>query len=321
MDRLSFAESRSLVRWFGSTMDYYNVLGVSKSASADEIRKAYKKLAREYHPDAKPGDKVAAEKFKQVQQAYDVLGDTEKRTKYDQFGPGFEKMGGRGGGWSTNAGGGEIDLGDIFGNMFGGQGGGGGFGGFGGGGRRQRPQKGQDAKTEIQIAFGVAAEGGTYELSLDKGGKTERLDVKIPAGVNHGAAIRLSGQGHSGTGGGPAGDLLVTIKVAPHPYFRREGTRLLVDVPVSPSEAVLGAKIEVPTLKDGPVMLTMPPNTSSGTRLRLPKMGIVDQRSGQPGDQFVVIKIVVPEESNPEARQLYEQLQALTDTSPRDGLW
>ncbi|MDA1013356.1 MAG: DnaJ domain-containing protein [Planctomycetota bacterium] len=294
-------------------MDYYKVLGVARSASADEIRKAYKKLAREFHPDVKPDDKVAAERFREIQQAYDVLRDTDKRTKYDQFGPDFQKMRG-GGGWSTGAGGAQIDLGDLFGNMFGG-------GAPGGGQRRQRAQKGQDAKTEIQVPFSVAAEGGTYELSLDKGGKTERLDVKIPAGVSHGGAIRLSGQGHAGSGGGPAGDLLVTIKVAPHPYFRREGVNLVVDVPVTPSEAVLGAKIDVPTLTQGQVVLTMPPNTSSGRRLRLPKMGIHDQRAGKQGDQFVVIKIVVPEEPAPEALKLYEQLQDLDDTSPRDGLW
>lgn len=309
-------------------MDYYQALGVSKSASADEIRKAYKKLARENHPDVKPDDAAAAQKFKEVQEAYDVLKDSEKRAKYDQFGhAAYTQAGGRGGGWSTGPGGQQIDLGDIFGDIFGGGKGGrghGGFGGFGGGGGRRaqpRAQKGQDAKTEIQIPFTTAALGGTYELTLQKGGQTERLDVKIPAGVSHGSVIKLGGQGHPGAGGGPAGDLLVKIQVSSHPYFRREGNNLLVDIPVTPAEAVLGAKIDVPTISEGQVVMKMPPGTSSGTRLRLPEMGVRDQRTAKKGDQFAVIKIVVPGDTSPEAQALYQQLADLSEASPRDGLW
>lgn len=304
-------------------MDYYQVLGVSKSASADDIRKAYKKLARENHPDAKPDDAAAAQRFKEVQEAYEVLKDSEKRAKYDQFGhAAFKQSGGRGGGRSAGPGGGQVDLGDIFGDIFGGGGGRGhgGFGGFGGG-RQPQPRKGQDAKTEIQISFNTAALGGTYELSLQKGGQTERLDIKIPAGISHGSAIKLGGQGHPGTGGGQAGDLLVTIKVSSHPYFRREGNNLLVDIPVTPAEAVLGAKIDVPTLSEGQLLMKMPPGTSSGTRLRLPGMGVRDQRTAKNGDQFAVIKIVIPKDVSPEEQALYQQLADLSEKSPRDGLW
>jgi DnaJ-class molecular chaperone len=288
--------------------DYYKTLGVSREASADEIRKAYKKLAKKYHPDAKPDDKEAAATFKKVQEAYDVLGDTEKREQYDRYGAAFQGAG-RGpasGTWTTQTGGagpidlesifgGQIDLNDILGGAFGR---GGRSAGTQRGGRRRQPQsqKGEDIHHEIEVPFQVAALGGSHGIQLTRESGTERLTVKIPAGVENGSVIRLAGQGSPGFGGGPAGDLLLTIKVAPHPWFRREGRDLLLDVPITPAEGALGAKVEVPTLSEGDVSVTVPAGTSSGRKLRLRGKGIRDAKSGATGDQYVVVKIVVPKE-------------------------
>ncbi len=310
-------------------LDYYKVLGVSREATDDEVRKAYKKLAREFHPDVKPGDDAADTKFKQVQEAYAVLGDAEKREQYDRYGAAFQ--GGRpfpGGspfGRGPGGGGQPFDLGDLFGgqldlgNLFGGRGQPG--GGFGGGGRAAQPVKGQDSRTDIEIPFTVAAQGGAHEIGLQRNGKLNRLEVKIPAGVDNGSVIRLSGQGQPGGPGMPAGDLLVQIKVGPHPWFHREGSNLLLDVPISPEDAVLGAKVDVPTLSDGNVIMTIPPGTSSGTRLRLRGKGVVHQKTREPGDQLVIVKIVVPREPSVEVRKLYEQIAEESSESPRDGLW
>jgi DnaJ-class molecular chaperone len=310
-------------------LDYYKVLGVSREATDDEVRKAYKKLAREFHPDVKPGDDAADTKFKQVQEAYAVLGDAEKREQYDRYGAAFQGggpfPGGSPLGRGPGGGGQPFDLGDLFGgqldlgNLFGGRGQPG--GGFGGGGRAAQPVKGQDSRIDIEIPFTVAAQGGAHELSLQRNGKLNRLEVKIPAGVDNGNVIRLSGQGQPGGPGMPAGDLLVQIKVGPHPWFRREGSNLLLDVPISPEEAVLGVKVDVPTLSDGNVIMTIPPGTSSGTRLRLRGKGVVHQKTREPGDQLVIVKIVVPREPSDEVRKLYEQIAEKSSESPRDGLW
>lgn len=307
--------------------DYYQVLGVQRNATDEEIRKAYRKLARENHPDVRPNDKQAAEKFKQVQEAYDVLGDREKREQYDRFGTTFRGGEPVGGGrtyrWTSGAGGPEIDVGELFGgqidlgDLLGGRG----FGGFGGGRAAAPPTKGQDLRIEAEIPFTVAARGGTHELHLTPGGKPEHLSVKVPAGVNTGSVIRLAGQGHSSAAGGPAGDLLVKIKVAPHPWFRREGSDLLLDVPITPAEAVLGTKVDVPTLDEGNVLVTIPSGTSSGTKLRLRGKGAVNQKNQQRGDQLVVVKIVVPRKPDEETRGLYEKIAAKTTESPRDNLW
>ncbi len=311
--------------------DYYKTLGVSRGASADEIRKAYKKLARQYHPDVKPNDKAAAEKFKQVQEAHSVLSDPETRDQYDRYGAAFQGAGRRSGGqpypWSTGPGGsGPIDLKNIFGgdfdlgDLFGGFGRGG--GGFGGAAQQAtQPVKGQDIKTEIVVPFQVAAEGGHHEVQLRRGAKTERLDVTIPPGVDNGSVIRLSGQGQPGPSDGPAGDLLLTIKVAPHPYFRRESGNLLLDLPVTATEAALGEKIEVPTLTEGNVVVTIPPGTSSGTKLRLRGKGVRDPKTRRRGDQLAVVKIVVPKQLSDRAKRLYRELDEAVPQSPRAGLW
>ena len=313
-----------------ATNDYYETLGVSRKASADEIRKAYKKLAREYHPDLRPDDKVAEEKFKQVQEAYSVLSDDTKRQKYDQFGHAFGSSGGPGGAqrtWSPGAGGAAFDLNDILGGMFGGgsfgDSGAGDHAGFGNraGRRQRRPRPGENLRAEIRIPFQVAVEGGQHELQIDGGGRKERLSVRIPPGVNTGSVIRLAGQGHPGQNGGPNGHLLVTVNVAPHPWFRRDGNNVLLDAPITPSEAALGARIEVPTLTEGRIVVTVPPATSSGARLRVKGQGISDPKTGKRGDQIVVIRIRVPSRLSDQERELLERLQALEGQSPRYGLW
>lgn len=313
-------------------MDYYAVLGVSKNASADEIRKSYKKLSKENHPDRKPNDPAASEKFKQVQEAWDVLGDVQKRAQYDQFGstfgpngPQFRGNSGRGGG-----GAGPIDLGDLFGgqvdlgSLFGGMFGGGADQGAGRqAGRRGRSaaSKGENVEAEIEIPFVIAVEGGTHNLHLDRAGKVEQLGVKIPAGVDNGSVIRLSGQGHAGRGGGPAGDLLIKIKIAPHRYFRREASDILVDVPLTVSEGALGAKVEVPTLSEGPVVVTVPAGTSSGSKLRLRGKGVLDHKTGARGDLYVVVKLVLPPNLDDHTRKLFEQVAESAPFNPRSALW
>jgi len=310
------------------TNDYYKTLGVSKSATADEIRKAYKKLSKKYHPDANK-DKDAPERFKQVQEAYDVLQDSQKRQQYDQFGqvfPGGNGPRGQPFNWGPagQGGAGPIDLGDLFGGgqidleqILGGA--------FAGGGDRRQTKRGsrrgEDVEVEIEIPFQIAVEGGNHDLHLDRGGKPERLTVKIPAGVDTGSVVRLGGQGHPGANGGSAGDLLVRIRVAPHPWFRREGNNLLLDLPVTITEATLGAKVEVPTLSEGRVVVTIPPGTSSGSKLRLRGKGVLDRNTKEHGDQFVSIKIVVPRKPGERAVELLKELARVEPQSPREGLW
>ena len=315
--------------------DYYKTLGVSKTATADEIRKAYRKLARVNHPDAKPNDAKAAEKFKEIQEAYDVLNDAEKRKQYDQFGPDFHRMGpggpagpggGPGGFGGFNGGTSQVDLEELFGQggidfgqFFGGSMGG---GPVPGGPRRGKRSvaRGEDARATVQVSFETAVVGGSVDVRIDRGGQVETLGVKIPAGVSEGQVIRLAGQGNPAGRGGTPGDLLLKIEILPHPYFRREGSNLLLDVPVTPSEAVLGTKVEVPTLTEGSVVVKVPPGTSSGMKLRLRGKGAMDPQTKQPGDQFVVIKIVLPKKISDHDKALYEKL-AESGSSVREGLW
>lgn len=308
--------------------DYYKILGVSREASTDEVRKAYKKLARENHPDSKPGDAEASERFKQIQEAYAVLGDSEKREQYDRYGASFRDAGRgpfqqswSGGGGAGGAGpvdfsdifGGGFDLGDIFGSA---------AGGAYRGGRRASPARpGEDVQLEIEVPFHIAAEGGSHGVALNRDGKVERIRVKVPAGVDTGSIIRLAGEGRPGVGGGPAGDLKLTVKVAPHPWFRRDGANLLLDLPVTPAEAALGAKVAVPTLSEGNVTLTIPPHTSSGMKLRLREKGIVDSKTKRRGDQFAIVKIVLPKELTEEEQECYRRLSDVSTHSPREGLW
>lgn len=302
-----------------SDRDYYEVLGVSKSASADEIKKSYRKLAKQYHPDANQDDPSAQGKFSEITEAYEVLSDTEKRAKFDQYGQHWNKVqGGGSGGHSPFGGGGGaggFDFEDMLGGMFGGGGGRGGGGNPFGGGRRAQPTKGANLEHEIQIPFQMGVNGGEYELTM----QTERLTVKVPAGMDDGGKIRLTGQGNPGSAG--PGDLIVTVRVAAHPWFRKAASNLLVDVPITPLEAVLGGKVDVPTLMDGTIVMTIPPGTNSGAKLRLRGKGSIDRKTKQQGDQLVVIKIVSPKELPEDQQALYEQLRELDTSNPREELW
>ncbi len=310
--------------------DYYKILGVPRTATKEEIRKAYKKIARENHPDVKQNDPAAAERFKQANEAYEVLSDDEKRRQYDQFGEAW-KYAKQGAGPFTGGArsqqvdidlsdlfgdGRNVDLGDLFGSMFGGRASGGGAGS-----RAPRPRRGQDIKTLITVPFQLAADGGSYDVHLQRDGKTETLTVKIPAGLKEGGTIRLGGQGQPGTAGGPPGDLLITVQFAPHPYFRREGQDVHLELPLTVSEAALGAKVDVPTMSEGTVTLTIPPGTSSGTKLRLKGKGFPDPKTKEKGDQYVITKIVVPKTLSERERELFQELAELSSLDPRKNLW
>jgi molecular chaperone DnaJ len=371
--------------------DYYELLGVGRKAPQKEIRQAYRKLARKYHPDLNPGDKSAEEKFKQVQEAYDVLSDAKKRQAYDQFGfagerqtvPTQEDPG---------AGAQHFDFGGF---DFGGSGGSGGasfqdlfsqF--FRGGGAATAPgaqeaEPGSDLEYQIQIGFWEAARGtvkklniarldvcatchghgtvgspqvcpqckGTGQISQTSGKmrfnlacprcggtgsistacptcggegrirRTETIDVRIPAGVQTGSRVRVAGHGNAGTNGIPPGDLYIVTQVEPHPYFERRGDDLYTVVPITVTEAALGAKIEVPTL-DGRSLLRVPPGTSSGQKLRLREKGMPSVRQpSKRGDLYVTLQVVVPKPVDERVRELLRELGRLEPEDPRQDLF
>ena len=353
--------------------DYYEVLGVSKGASEDEIKRAYKKLARKYHPDMNPGDKEAEEKFKEVNEANEVLSDPDKKARYDQFGfAGVDPNYGAGGGYG--AGGFDFgDLGDIFGSFFG--------GGFGGGGQRRRngPQRGESIRMSVSVDFTEAAFGCEKEVTVErseqcptcKGSgcapgttpevcpdchgsgavtqsqrtpfgvmqtqavcgkcrgtgkiihqpcpdchgsgrarKRKTVKVNIPAGIDNGQTISLRGQGHAGKNGGPNGDLLITVMVKPHDIFRREGTSVFCEAPITFTQAVLGAEMEIPTI-DGKVKYTIPEGTQTGTVFRLRGKGIPVLNGHGRGDQYVTVTIETPRGLN---REQKEALKKFSET-------
>ncbi len=318
--------------------DYYEVLGVARDATSDAIKKAYRGLARKFHPDVNPGDKTAETRFKEVQQAYDVLSDQEKRARYDQFGhAAFDGMAAAGprsnaSEWTGHFGepGYEtIDLSELFGNLRGGDHGEAAGGGIfedllgrvrpGRSGRQRAAGRGLEAN--LSIAFLTAVRGGETTIQVQRGsGKSESLVVKIPPGVDTGAKLRLKGQGEPGTKGSPPGDLTITLQVEPHPYFTREGRNLSVEVPVAVSEAILGAKIDVPTL-NGTKSLTVPPGSSSGLKLRLKGQGIPAASGKTDGDLYVVLKIVVPKTVDAASRRLIQEFAERNSSNPRGGLW
>ena len=348
--------------------DYYEVLGISKGASADEIKKAYRKLAKENHPDLHPGDTAAEARFKEVNEAYEVLSDPDKKARYDQYGhagvdPNFG-AGGYGGGFDGNFDFG--DLGDIFGSFFG--------GGFGGQTRRANPnapQRGESIRVGVSISFEEAAFGCEKSVSVErleqctqchgngcapgttpevcpechgtgtvqvrrqtpmgvfatsapctrcggkgkiihqpctacKGAGVERkrrtIQASIPAGIDDGQTISIRGQGHAGKNGGPAGDLLITITVRPHELFRREGTSVLCNAPITFAQAVLGAELEIPTI-DGKVKYDLPEGTQSGTTFRLKGKGIPSINGRGRGDQYVTVYIETPRNLNKEQKE------------------
>jgi molecular chaperone DnaJ len=358
----------------------YEILGVAKNASADEIKKAYRKLARENHPDRNPGDAAAEERFKEVQGAYDLLSDPEKRKQYDAFG----SANGRGGFQGGNVNFGDFnvgdlgDLGDFFGGLFGGRGG-------GAGARTSRAQRGSDVEVEVNLSFedslkgvetkipvtletacsechgsgarpgtapkicpecngrGVVAESqGFFALSQPCprcrgngtviedpcprcGGsgrerRTKRYTVRIPAGVKNGTRIRLKGKGEAGFAGGEAGDLYVVTRVQPSKLYERRGDDLVVDVPLTFSEAALGATVEVPT-PDGPVSVKVKPGTQDGTLLRVKGKGAPKLKGSGRGDLLARVRVTVPKKLKKRERALIEELQKQSHDDPREALF
>lgn len=323
--------------------DYYEILGVSRKATADEIKSAYRRLAKQYHPDKNAGDKDAESKFKEAQEAYAVLSDQKKRSAYDQFGhagvsggfPGGGPSGGRT--YSYKSDGSEpIDLENLadmfdFSSIFGGgqsSGGGSPFDAFfgrerGGGGRRSRAaaQPPADIEYPVSLTFERAVRGTKLDLDLKIAGReSQRITVKIPPGVRQGQKIRVKGKGTPGQGRQPNGDLYVVVSVQPHPYFEREDDNIILTAPVTIAEATLGAKVDLPTL-DGTRTVTIPPGTPSGAKLRLAGLGVAHSQSGQRGDQLVIVKIVPPKRLSPEQRSAMEKFAEQDTTSPREGLW
>jgi DnaJ-class molecular chaperone len=304
--------------------DYYKTLGVARDASQDDIQTAYRKLARKYHPDLNPEDKDAKKKFQEVQTAFDVLNDPSKRELYDRYGSSFESMGAggpRGGpggraSWSGGAGPGveEVDLSQFFGERYGGDPSGV-FGDIFSQFRRADPTRGQrtapsrkggDIVSELDIPFTTAVLGGEAQLSVRRRtGQVETISVKIPAGIDEGKKIRLRGQGEAAARGTP-GDILITVHVAPHPYFHRHGNNLEVRVPVTLAEAALGAKVDVPTPK-GVISLRVPAGTSAGAKLRVRGHGVAP-KGADPGDLFAEIQIVLPKSLDDQSRDLIKQL-------------
>lgn len=286
--------------------DPYQILGVARTATEADIKKAYRKLAKELHPDRNTDNPKAAERFSQATNAYDLLSDKDKRARFDRgeidgdgnpaapfgYGGGGPRPGG--GGFRSQGyefGGGEADVGDIFEGLFGGgrsRGGGGFSGGFGGFGR-QAPSKGSDIQYRLQVPFTDAATLTPQRVTLGDG---KAIEVKLPAGVATGTQMRLAGKGEPGAGG--AGDAIVTIEVQPHRFFTRDGDDVRVDLPIALSEAVLGAKVKAPTVEN-PVMLTVPAGTSSGKTLRLKGKGF-HKKGGGRGDQLITLMVDVPAE-------------------------
>ncbi|MEG2165562.1 MAG: molecular chaperone DnaJ [Ruthenibacterium sp.] len=370
--------------------DYYEVLGIAKTATDDEIKSAYRKLAKKYHPDLNPDNKGAEDKFKEVGEAYEVLSDKDKKARYDQFGhagvdPNFGAGGGGFGGGFGGFGGGGVDLGDLFGDLFGG---GGGFGGFGGGQRRSAnpnaPRRGADIRVSLVLSFMEAVHGCTKTVSVNKqdacpecggsgaakgtspetcsscrgsgfvtvqqrtpfgvmqssqpcshcGGKgkiiktpcskchgsgktavTKRVEVKVPAGIDDDQSMRLSGLGDTGSNGGPAGDLIVIVTVRPDTMFERDGYDVHVTVPLTYSQAVVGAQVVVPTI-DGKVEYTVPEGTQSGTTFRLRSKGIQYVNGRGRGDQYVHVTVEIPKKLTKAQR---EALKNFEDTLKDDN--
>ena len=290
-----------------ASKDYYTILGVPRTASESDIKRAYRKLAREHHPDRHPGNKKAEERFKEINEAYEVLGDADKRRKYDQFGSRFQdfERGGSGQPGSVRF----DDLNDLE-NMFGG-----GFSDvfsslFGGGTRTRRGagrMRGQDIEQNVEVSLEEAHHGA--QVTFQKNGKS--LDVKIPAGVKTGSKVRVAGEGRPGAGGAPNGDLFLIVNVRPHSRFKREGDDLLMDLPIDLYTAVLGGEAKVSTL-DGTLSLKIPPETQDGRTIKLRGQGMPNLHDPQTrGDVLVKIRIRIPQNLSAEEKRLFMELARL----------
>jgi DnaJ-class molecular chaperone len=302
--------------------DPYSVLGVPRTASEDDIRKAFRKLAKKHHPDLNPGDKTAEVKFKEITQANDLLSDPEKRRRFDageidaagqEMPPrGFYRdQAGAGGFKYERAGPHEsfVDMGGIFSEMFGER------RGFGGGGAGF-DMGGMPVTYSLRVPFLVAARGGKQRVTLPDG---RTLDIDIPEGMGDGQTLRLKGQGMPGTQGRPPGDAYVEIRVEPHAFFEARDNDIHVELPVTVTEAALGGKVRVPTV-GGPVMLNVPPGSNTGSSLRLKGRGLLDRKSGQRGDQYVKLKVVLPEQPDDRLKEFLEGWEAGRAYDPRKGM-
>ncbi|XZE43079.1 DnaJ C-terminal domain-containing protein [Pirellulaceae bacterium SH467] len=293
--------------------DYYKVLGVEKTASAEEITKAYRKLARKHHPDLNPDDAGAKKRFQEIQTAYDCLNDSDKRAKYDQFGAGYEQLGGQPFGGDGTQG---FDFGDIF--------GGGGspvdfssiFGQFGGGRSRRQP-RGADVSAEIFVPIRTLVQGGETQIQLNTNGTAESITVKIPAGIEPGKKIRLRGRGQSVHGGKP-GDLLLTVHAETNPHYKLSGRNLELRLPISLAEAIQGGRIDVQT-PSGTISLTIPPMSSSGKKLRLKGQGFKGS-DGIAGDMLVELMIKLPDNMPDGMSQILPELQLGYTKPVRQGV-
>ena len=316
--------------------DYYQSLGVPRTATDAEIKKAFRKLAREYHPDVAKDKRKAEEKFKEINEAYEVLSDPEKRKRYDELGanwksgadfrppPGYEGFGEayRGGGAGRQAGGEEFHFGgtgfsDFFEQLFGSRmrGGGGGFGQGGGFSAQDYAERGADIEGDIMVTLEEATKGSVRTVNIRHGNRNESHQVKIPAGISEGQKLRLTGRGESGSNGGEAGDLYLRVRFAKHPDFTVDGHNLIYELELAPWEAALGAEISVPTL-DARVNIKIPAGTASGQKLRVRERGLKN-RDGSLGDLMVVTKIVVPPKTSAAEKKLWEQLAEETKFNPR----
>jgi DnaJ-class molecular chaperone len=329
--------------------DYYKILGVSQGASDAEIKKAYRKLAKQHHPDVNKGDKSSEDRFKDISAAYDTLSDKKKRQEYDMMrtygGAGFGGGGGEAHGFRgrpdggfdfstfTGPGGGGAshgnvhfeygDLSDLFGDMFGGgvKGGGARTGGGFGGKTRSAPVRGADRTYAMEIDFLDSVRGMTTKIGFeDSHGKAEKINVKIPAGVKTGSKIRLAGKGDPSPSGGASGDLFIEVKVRPHPYFSREGDDIFLQLPITIDEAVNGAQIEVPTV-DGKLKMKIPAGTQGGQKFRLKGKGVVHRHDDGHGDQYVVVQLQLPPNLDKESRNLIEEFAKKNSYNPREKLF
>jgi len=306
--------------------DYYKALGVSKTATGKEIKQAFRKLARKLHPDVNPGDPSTEARFKEINEAYEVLGDSDKRRKYDELGSNWRQYeqqaqsAGRGGGWRVDMGGGgfrtmnQDEMRDAFGgadpfsdffNVF-----------FGGGAgprtaQRQARRQGRDLEHPLELTLEEVFTGITRRLSIEREGGSRTVDVRIPAGVRHGSRVRVAGEGEPGGDGAAAGSLLLVIQIRPHDHFERRGDDLYVKVPIDVTTAVLGGEADVPSPVGPPARLKIPEGTTPGQRFRLKARGMPTARAAQRGDLYATIEIRVPRQLTAEQREHYEALRRL----------